>query len=88
MNITLPPGFGAGALRTLHKARRARPLRQKQWADHIAELQAIAMQLGYPGDTSDLSAMARWCWEREPSPELGELLEELADAGVIDIPYF
>jgi hypothetical protein len=76
MFITLPPSFGAGLLRK-RKARK----------DLVGDLREVAVDFGYPGDTSDLQAMADFVWDAHPSDGVGELLQELAAGGHIRTPW-
>jgi hypothetical protein len=87
MYVTLPPRFGAAAL--LLRKQRASRRRAKAVAtgDPVQDLRNEAIDLGYAGDPSDLQAMADWCWDASPTDGMAALMEELASAGLIVVPY-
>ena len=83
--ITFPRSFGAGLIRK--RAHRARVrLKAISSGDPVQDLIAVATQNGYSGDTADLQAMADFAWSRARTDDVGELLEELYYAGLINLP--
>jgi hypothetical protein len=85
MYVTLPPRFGAAALRKQMAARRR--IKAISTGDPVQDLRAEAAELGYAGDPSDLQALADFCWDAAPTDGMGALLEELASAGLIVVPW-
>jgi hypothetical protein len=81
MYVTLPPRFGAAALRKQRAARR----RAKAVAtgDPVQDLRNEAAELGYNGDPNNLADMAYFCWTMSPTDGMAELMNELIDLGVI-----
>jgi hypothetical protein len=88
MLVTLPKSFGATALRKQARARPA-PRRRKlvSTGDPVQDLINIAAEFGYAGDEADFRGMADFVWQAVPTDGIGEMLEELADMGLIRTPW-
>jgi hypothetical protein len=87
MLITLPPGFGARALQRKRARHAARHRKVVSVGDPVQDLINEAAAHGYEGDTGDLQAMVDFCWAASPTDGMAEIIEELADSGLIRTPW-
>jgi hypothetical protein len=88
--IQLPRSFGAAALRKRRAAllgRRSERRKGVSTGDPVQDLMNLASEFGYAGDEADLQGMADFVWQTAPTDGVGELLEELANMGLIRAPW-
>jgi hypothetical protein len=82
MIFDLPRTFGKRMNRAVPRRRKA-----VSTGDPVQDLLNEATEAGYTGDTSDLQAMADFCWRDSPTDGMAELMDELIGMGLISAPW-